>query len=581
MANLVLTPGGYKPSELVHHVPTGHILQMRENKIVLARSNGELVREFESIERKVSRTPLMPANLSKLAGPPARPLSSDLLQRPGGNFLGRLPPKPRMRVRANSTVLEAPQVVPFPVVDGWIVYSGWTNNSGQPISRFATTWVVPPAPETEGDQTIFLFNGIQNSTMIYQPVLQWGPSAAGGGKRWSIASWYADGQTGPSFHTDLIDVNVGDTLVGIMTLTGHNGAKFDYSCEFHGIANTTLPISQVEELTWANETLEAYGVTDCSQYPATSKTVMRSIAISTGTATPNLSWTVNDAHTECGGHTKIISNSNTDGNVELWYRGEYGEGGWEARHGLTGQQYQAKFDDLVGNQGMQLICVSGYADGNDARYAAIWRKNAAHPAWLARHGLSSAQHQQLFADLPPQGYTPVLVNGYTVNGHDLYASIWHKLPNGPAWAARHGLSAAQYQQAFDDLTHQGYMPVWVSGYGGGGDPRFAAVWHKKPNQPAWAARHGLTSADYQQTFDQLTAQGYRPVVVSGYGVNGSARYAAIFVKDNPPAWQARHGLTPSQYQQLYADLPPQGYRPEQVNGYAVGSNTRFTSLWEK
>ena len=45
-------------------------------------------------------------------------------------------------------------------------------------------------------RTIFLFNGIQNSTSIYQPVLQWGPSAAGGGNFWTVASWYVDGAGG-------------------------------------------------------------------------------------------------------------------------------------------------------------------------------------------------------------------------------------------------------------------------------------------------------------------------------------------------------------------------------------------------
>ena len=79
---------------------------------------------------------------------------------------------------------------------GWITYASWTNDTGTPVSRFATTWTVPPEPRTANGQTIFLFNGIQNSTMIYQPVLQWGPSAAGGGSYWAVASWYADGQSG-------------------------------------------------------------------------------------------------------------------------------------------------------------------------------------------------------------------------------------------------------------------------------------------------------------------------------------------------------------------------------------------------
>ena len=105
---------------------------------------------------------------------------------------------------------------------------------------------------------VSLSMGIQNSTMIYQPVLQWGPSAAGGGQKWSVASWYADGQDGHSFYSTLVDVAVGQDLTGVMTLTASAGKLMDYSSEFVGLANTLLKISKVEELTWANETLEAY-----------------------------------------------------------------------------------------------------------------------------------------------------------------------------------------------------------------------------------------------------------------------------------------------------------------------------------
>ena len=46
----------------------------------------------------------------------------------------------------------------------------------------------------------------------------------------------------------------------------------------------------------------------------------------------------------------------------------------------------------------------------------------------------------------------------------------------------------------------------VSGYGTTGD-RYAALWMKNTSAPAWQARHGLTAAQYQQTFDQMNAQG--------------------------------------------------------------------------
>jgi hypothetical protein len=53
---------------------------------------------------------------------------------------------------------------------------------------------------------------------------------------------------------------------------------------------------------------------------------------------------------------------------------------------------------------------------------------------------------------------------------------------------------------------------------------------EKTQGSSWRAVHGLTSAQYQQTFNELVGQGFRLVQVSGYEVGGADRYAAIFEK---------------------------------------------------
>ncbi|MBW4642764.1 MAG: hypothetical protein KME23_07155 [Goleter apudmare HA4340-LM2] len=245
----------------------------------------------------------------------------------------------------------------------------------------------------------------------------------------------------------------------------------------------------------------------------------------------------------------------------IWVKS--GGSAWVARHGLTSAQYQAAFDQFVG-QGYRLVDVSGYEVNGQARYAAIWVKSGGS-AWVARHGLTSAQYQAAFDQFVGQGYRLVKVSGYTVNGQDRYAAIWDK-SGGSAWVARHGLTSTQYQAAFDQFVGQGYRLVDVSGYEVNGQARYAAIWVKSGG-PAWVARHGLTSAQYQAAFDQHVGQGYRLVKVSGYRVNGQDRYAAIWDKSNSPAWVARHGLTSAQYQAAFDQFVGQGYRPVDVTGY--------------
>jgi hypothetical protein len=277
----VLTPGGLRPKSLVYRVESGHTLSGADKRLRVLHPSGEVVADLGALPSRPWGRPLMPRNV----------------------------------VHAPSPA----EVVPA-LGSGWITYASWSNNTGTPVSRFSTSWVVPPDPSTDSGQTIFLFNGIQNSTNIYQPVLQWGPSAAGGGSYWTVASWYVDGSGGPAFFTNLVQVNPGDVLTGVMTNTGQSAQGFSYDCLFQGIANTSLPVQDIEELTWLVETLECYGIVQCSDYPATSKTAMSSISIQTGTVNPALTWTVNNDVTDCGQHTLPFSEDSAgSGEVDLWY----------------------------------------------------------------------------------------------------------------------------------------------------------------------------------------------------------------------------------------------------------------------
>ena len=76
----------------------------------------------------------------------------------------------------------------------------------------------------------------------------------------------------------------------------------------------------------------------------------------------------------------------------------------------------------------------------------------------------------------------------------------------------------------------------------------------------WQARHGLTPAQYQAAFTDLGNQGYRLKCVSGY-MSGGERYAALWVKAPGPAWQARHGMSPADYQKAFDDLAAGKQRP--------------------
>jgi hypothetical protein len=201
------------------------------------------------------------------------------------------------------------------------------------------------------------------------------------------------------------------------------------------------------------------------------------------------------------------------------------------------------------------------------------------PEWTARHGLTGAQLQTLFNNLSAKGWRQVCLSGYTIGNAVRYATIWHKAA-GPAWAARHGITGAEFQTQVEAWVKAGMRPKSLSGFGVGTSERFAAVFEKVDNGP-WVARHGLTAAQYQAEFNNWVGKGYRLRGVSPYTSGGQARYMAWWEKSPGPAWTARHGINEAAFRATLDSLTAQGFDLVSGGACKVGNTDHYSGLWEK
>jgi CubicO group peptidase (beta-lactamase class C family) len=249
---------------------------------------------------------------------------------------------------------------------------------------------------------------------------------------------------------------------------------------------------------------------------------------------------------------------------------------WQARHGLTGSDYQAAFDELVG-RGYRLIKVAGADQGGTARFSGIWQKRGGC-AWQARHGISAADYQAAVTALGNAGYRVIHVNAFRAGGGTRFNAIWEQDASFPP-IVRHGLTGGEYQALFDALSRRGHRLRCVSGYEENGDARYACVWDPYAG-PAWQARHGIDAQTYQQTFDSLAADGYRLVQVCGYTVHGRQLFAAVWEQSPGHAWEARHGLVDTDYQAEFDARAAQGMRLVDVSAYENGGGLAYTTIWE-
>jgi hypothetical protein len=271
--------------------------------------------------------------------------AADYVITPGGprkrSLIHKIEPGQMVRVdEGNWYILDKTEkiirdITPEPPVEhapgfgqGWITFAAWNNNTASAISLLRTTWTVPPPPRNQDGQLIYLFNGVQTNVVssdpnkaglhILQPVLQWGESPDGGGNSWAIASWFVGNQNQPSVQTPLVSVNPGAVLTGVITLTGGAGNLLTYTCQFQGISQSLLTVQMPAPFQCVH-TLEAYNIMQSTDYPNALRTPMTNITVQTGNTSPTLSWTPNDAVTDCGQYTVVVSNATPGGEVDLFY----------------------------------------------------------------------------------------------------------------------------------------------------------------------------------------------------------------------------------------------------------------------
>lgn len=203
-------------------------------------------------------------------------------------------------------------------------------------------------------------------------------------------------------------------------------------------------------------------------------------------------------------------------------------------------------------------------------------------AFEAYHGVSAAQHQAYFNQLSAAGYGMISLSVYGDPGNALYAAVWVLRPM-PGWVAVHGINAAQYQSWFNTWAAQGYASQLVSATGSGSNAVFAAVMIQGVTG-GWIARHNLSAADFASQNAAAQSANMIPVCVSIYGDPGSPTYAGIW-RANPgfTKWLVNPADPAPSYQTTFntdTQLPGytlNGWRPAYV---AVSSDQTYCSVFK-
>ncbi|MFI1768272.1 serine hydrolase [Streptomyces sp. NPDC020800] len=271
---------------------------------------------------------------------------------------------------------------------------------------------------------------------------------------------------------------------------------------------------------------------------------------------------------------------------------------WVARHDLTAEQYQAQFRRLD-TENYRLLDVCGYQVGQEARFAAIWEQRAG-PEQFTLHAIPLADYDKVF-DEHKDDFQLVRLNGYNIAGNVFFAAIWDRgtghapkwwsdQHSDPPWWSRHDVPQSDLDSVVKDRETNGYRLVDISAYPGQDfrGTRFAMIWDLVDGRH-WGWIAPRVREYYQQAYENVVQQDYRPARVSGFLPGGSgqtAYYTAALEKSVKCAFVARHGIDARMYQHE-VEHAGRTYRPVFVGGftadYGGGKNATsgFCPIWRR
>jgi murein DD-endopeptidase MepM/ murein hydrolase activator NlpD len=198
---------------------------------------------------------------------------------------------------------------------------------------------------------------------------------------------------------------------------------------------------------------------------------------------------------------------------------------WRALFYATPADFQAAFDDAH-KDGLRPREVSVTLDGSGTpRYTAIWkaRGGEGYFTWMA---MDDATFSAKWDDLiKTQGYRIEDHFVYSLGGKRTHAAVF--VNDGVHdWKAPYSYTPADYQTFFNDAYGDGYVQTSLNMEELPAGLRAGGVFLKKPG--SWPVRFGLSAAGYQQKFNELGALGYRLYKLQGYA--NSTQFAAIWTR---------------------------------------------------
>ncbi len=202
--------------------------------------------------------------------------------------------------------------------------------------------------------------------------------------------------------------------------------------------------------------------------------------------------------------------------------------------------------------------------------------------WVSLRDLTSAEFSTNFKKYTKAGYLMIDVDAYKSGSNLRYAMVWRKNKDNRGWAEHRDMTSDQYHAKWQEYKTKGYRPLDVESYRVNGTQKYAGIWVQNKERYGWSSKRNLTASQYGTYFQEQRAKGYRVVDIEAYQTSGGTRYAAIWVQNKENvAWAQFRDMSRSAYQDKVNEYSRKGYIVVDFEAYKIGNSDRYAAIWEK
>jgi hypothetical protein len=247
-------------------------------------------------------------------------------------------------------------------------------------------------------------------------------------------------------------------------------------------------------------------------------------------------------------------------------------------------QTPAQFDTTIANaHDNDRIPVDIDADASGASYrmAGVFQRNLDDRGWIVLHGLTNAQYSNAWTNLANDGYRLADFETFVLDDTRFYNGLWVENVEGYGWTSSRNMDVGDYITFVNNARNAGRMLIDIDAYETGAGTRYAAISVDNADDLDWIVNISLSELGYS-TLISNTSDTHRPLVGTSVLTAAGQRYSVILVENvNGRDKAERHDLTSANFSLVWGAFASAGFRNVGFDRYDTAAGVRYLGIWRE